>query len=125
MMTKISFKTPKGTFYFAKIGFDWGAFWGFLVLGGLPFFLRKMNMLGFYSLGMSLILTISFLIPDMPDGYQYLSVFISFLFGLGISIYLGISGGRLTASHYIEEGYKLEANDEALKTIAKNEWGMV
>lgn len=46
-MKKIAFKNPKGgTIYLAKVGFDWGAFWAISPLGGLPFFLRKMNMLG-------------------------------------------------------------------------------
>src|SRR5207247_10340498 len=58
-MKKIAFKNPKGgTVYLAKVGFDWGAFWGMFLLGGLPFFLRKMNTLGAFCLVFLLIQTL-------------------------------------------------------------------
>ncbi len=122
-MTKIAFKNPKGnTIYWAKIGFDWGAFWGFFILAGLPFFLRKMNVWGAYCLGYLLIGTVG--ITSVPYEEFWSEVWGACLISFGISIYLGSRGGKVTARHYIEEGYEFHTKDEALLALAKNKWDL-
>jgi len=124
-MAKIAFKNPKGgTIYLAKVGFDWGGFWGFFILGGLPFFLRKMYALGFFCLAYDLVLALQRIGSSLEaegDSTQYDwvgLVLIAFFF----SLYFGIRGGRLTARHYMEEGYSLETKDKKLLALAKRKW---
>jgi hypothetical protein len=132
------------TLYWATTGFDWGAFWGFPALGGLPFFLRKMNMLGAFCLVFMLSMTMYFgfdLVHDAlePDNledsedlieyiFNFIAYYIDRFFNLflifGISLYLGIKGGKITARHYSEEGYEIHTQDKALLTRAKNKWGL-
>jgi hypothetical protein len=122
-MSKIAFKNPKGnTIYWAKVGFDWGAFWGFFILGGLPFFLRKMNVWGAYCLGIALIDTVG-LVSVRSDNLWSETWFVIVL-TLGIGIYLGLKGGKLTARHYLEEGYEFHTKDKELLGLAKKKWGL-
>jgi hypothetical protein len=136
-MAKITFKNPKGgTLYKAKVGFDWGAFWGFFILGGLPFFLRKMNIWGAFCLVFMLSMGIYFGLetvssainasnPEKPTDFEEWRTFIFELIPfLLISFYLGIKGGKLTARHYLEEGYEVLTKDEALLTRAKSKWDL-
>ena len=123
-MAKIAFKHPKGdTIYWAKVGFDWGAFWALPVLGGLPFFLRRMNILGVYCLAFSLIVAVTSGLERLvqKNSFYMLPMFV---FGLGISIYFGIRGGKLTARHYLEEGYVFHTKDKALLDRAKKKWNL-
>ena len=133
-MKKIAFKNPKGgTVYFAKVGFDWGAFWGMSLLGGLPFFLRKLNMLGVFCLVFLLVATMAIGFEEigkalsqeeLTDWEKNAGVIFYGLLTLGISIYLGIRGGKLTARHYVEEGYECITKDEALLARARTKWGL-
>lgn len=133
-MKKISFKNPKGgTIYLAKVGFDWGAFWGMLSLAGLPFFLRKMNMFGWFCLIFILIQTLGVGLGQItlelnPEAVDLLrkgsGVAASFFLTLGLSLYLGIRGGKLTARHYVEEGYECITKDEVLLARARTKWDM-
>ncbi|MBY0500595.1 MAG: hypothetical protein K2P93_01160 [Alphaproteobacteria bacterium] len=124
-MAKIAFKNPKGnTLYWACLGFDWGAFWGFILFGGLPFFLRKMNMLGIYTLGFSLIAAVklSGYVHGRPLHEVLPAAWGTALFFLAIAIYFGIKGGKMTARHYLEEGYEIDTKDEAIVSMAKLKW---
>lgn len=131
-MKKITFKNPKGgTLYLAKVGFDWGGFWGMFLLGGLPFFLRKMNMLGAFCLVFLLIQTLGVgleqiiiaLNEEARDLWHTNSaVKFYFLFTFFLGLYFGIRGGKLTARHYLEEGYKCVTTDEALLARARAKW---
>ncbi|MBS0271539.1 MAG: hypothetical protein JSR85_02695 [Proteobacteria bacterium] len=145
-MTKIAFKNPTGgTIYWATTGFDWGAFWSFFLLGGLPFFLRKMNIWGAFCLAFMFSNTVEIgfetinwaLEPIDFEGYETLTdyalgFFLYFLtplllcfFTLSVSLYLGFKGGKLTARHYIEEGYTIHTKDKSLLAFAKNKWDFV
>lgn len=134
MKKKLMFKNPKGeTIYLAKVGFDWGAFWGMFFLGGLPFFLRKMNTLGWFCLVFMLAQTIGIGFEvianemrqeSLKPWQQYSDIIVSVLISFFISVYLGIRGGKLTARHYEEEGYECITKDEALLARAKEKWEM-
>ncbi|OJW50559.1 MAG: hypothetical protein BGO67_05650 [Alphaproteobacteria bacterium 41-28] len=123
-MSKIAFKNPKGnTIYWTKLGFDWGAFWGALLLAGLPFFLRRMNTFGAYFLGLALIDTIGACLENLskePSGFIYSMIALD----LGLALYFGIRGGKLTARHYLEEGYEFHTKDKDLIVLAKNKWDL-
>jgi hypothetical protein len=122
-MSKIAFKNPKGdTIYWAKVGFDWGAFWGFFILGGLPFFLRKMNIWGAYCLAFTLIAAIE--LTGVPSKEIWSEVWWIALLQFLISIYLGLRGGKLTARHYLEEGYEFHTKDKDFIALAKNKWNL-
>lgn len=131
-MKKIAFKNPKGgTVYLAKVGFDWGAFWALFALAGFPFFLRKMNALGVFSLAFLLIATTAIGLEqigkalsqeELGDWGKIAGAMFYFLLTSGISLYLGFRGGKITARHYVEEGYKCITTDEALLTRAKAKW---
>ncbi|MBA3813183.1 MAG: hypothetical protein H0X26_01620 [Alphaproteobacteria bacterium] len=128
-MKKITFKNPQGgTIYLAKVGFDWGAFWAMFAFGGLPFFLRRMNVLGAYCLGWYLIMALSMGFVDINSDFSSLeksSTAICYLLIIFfISLYLGSRGGKLTARHYVEEGYTCVSKDDALVARAKAKWGM-
>lgn len=142
-MKKIAFKNPKGgTIYLAKVGFDWGAFWGLPLLGGLPFFLRKMPVLGAFCLAFLLVITIAIghedirkavvqeeirrgvIQEELSDWEKGAGTLFYSLLTLGVSLYLGFRGGKLTARHYVEEGYECVTKDETLLTRAKAKWGL-
>lgn len=133
-MKKIAFKNPKGgTMYFAKVGFDWGGFWGMFALAGLPFFLRKINTLGAFCLVFLLISTTAIGLEvigkalsqeDLSDWEKIAEFTFYALLTLGISLYFGIRGGKITARHYVEEGYECVTKDEALLARARAKWGM-
>jgi len=123
-MSKIAFKNPKGnTIYWAKVGFDWGAFWGALLLAGLPFFLRKMNTFGIYFLVLALIDTVG---AGFENFSKEDSWFIYFVVGLDLALatYFGIRGGKLTARHYLEEGYVILTKDKDLLSRAQKKWNL-
>lgn len=121
-MSKIAFKNPKGdTIYWAKIGFDWGAFWSLNLLAGLPFFLRKMNMLGAYCLVLALMEIIGI---GLEEEYTILYAVIVMVPNLALGIYFGIRGGTWTARHYLEEGYTFHTKDTALLALAKTNWNL-
>ena len=132
-MKKIAFKNPKGgTIYLAKVGFDWGAFWAIFSLVGLPFFLRKMNVLGFFCVAFTFVVIFGMGLEQSAlqesnltilwqNGFSSLAYC---LLILGLSLYLGFRGGKITARHYVEEGYKCITTDEALLTRAKAKWGL-
>ncbi len=123
-MTKVRFKNPEGdTPYHASLGFDWAAFFGFIFLGGLPFFLRKMTMLGIYTLLFDISMGISFAFVDSPTGIDSFGAIISAGVFIGIGIYFGIKGGELTARHYKEQGFKIDAKDKTLVALANEKWG--
>lgn len=133
-MKKITFKNPHGgTTYLAKVGFDWGAFWAMFILGGLPFFLRKMNVLGAFCLIFALIDTIGVgfgqvstmsLSEDLYSWEKNSDAVIWSLIVLAFSLYFGFRGGKLTARHYVEEGYKCITKDEGLLERARVKWGL-
>lgn len=133
-MKKIAFKNPKGgTIYLAKVGFDWGAFWGMFFLGGLPFFLRKMNTLGAFCLVFLLIQTLGVGIgqivialnqEELGDWERSAGVTVYFIMTLAFSLYFGIRGGKLSARHYLEEGYECQTKDDTLLARAKAKWNM-
>lgn len=127
-MKKISFKNPKGgTIYLAKVGFDWGAFWGMMILAGLPFFLRKMNRLGWFCLVFLLIRVYLLGILNLMNFEVIIFLLplpiLAFLI-IAFALYLGVRGGKLTARHYLEEGYECITKDEALLKQAKAKWDM-
>lgn len=133
-MNKIAFKNPKGgTVYLAKVGFDWGGFWG-IFLGGLPFFLRKMNILGAFCLGFLLIEAMAnglesitnsaFNQEELSNWEKFSAVLYYGLLDLGLGLYLGFRGGKITARHYVEEGYECITKDEALLARARTKWSL-
>lgn len=83
-------------------------------------------MIGLYCLLGELIITlnIGFDSPqnDFTEWEDFLVMGITFILSFGISIYLGIKGGELTARHYLEEGYECVTENKALLTRAKNKW---
>jgi hypothetical protein len=126
-MNKITFKNPRGgTVYLAKVGFDWGAFWAMLALGGLPFFLRKMNVLGAFCLVFSLIEIIGLGFGQVSASVwdRYSDSIVWGLTTIAFSLYFGFRGGKLTARHYVEEGYKCITKDEGLLMRAQDKWGL-
>ena len=124
-MEKIAFKNPKGgTIYFAKVGFDWGAFWALFALMGLPFFLRKMNVLGAFCLMLYGIWTVALGFEHLSEGFSWATIVGYALISFAFSLYFGIKGGKLTARHYLEEGYKPITKDEKLLAKVRAKWDM-
>lgn len=125
---KIHFKNQKNNaIYHANLGWDWGAFFALFLLG-LPFFIRKMNVLGFYCVLFSFIISVEQIalshMSNWGSSDQEFYDILSFGILLGICIYFGIKGGALTARHYLEDGYSITTSDENLVKRAKAKWGI-
>lgn len=125
---KITFKNPKSNaIYHANVGWDWGAFFALFLLG-LPFFVRKMNVLGFYCVLYSFSLAVGQIaLSHMSSWGGSDQVFYDILSSgilVGICIYFGIRGGALTARQYLEDGYSITTSDENLVKRAKAKWSI-
>jgi hypothetical protein len=67
---------------------------------------------------------INLLFINLIDKNQNESIIFWILFTFKLSFYLGLRGGRLTAHHYLEEGYKIHTTDKNLIARAKDKWQM-
>lgn len=61
---------------------------------------------------------------ELSEWDQNAVLVVEVIFFLGISLYLGIRGGKLTARHYVEEGYECITKDDALLARARTKWGL-
>jgi hypothetical protein len=87
-----------------------------------------MNVLGAFCLGYYVVMILSMGFADLMPEYNRLEKTSMsgcyMLITFALSIYLGLRGGKLSARHYVEEGYECVTKDGALLTLAKAKWGL-
>ena len=105
-----------------KVGFSWTLlfFSGFL---GIPQFLRKLNSWGLVALLSSVMSMQVYSVPNELDRVV-LQVMFALLY-IGISVWLGICGNRMTALALLERGWQFSHPNDSMTRLAKHKWSLL
>ncbi len=124
---EVVMKHPKtGDLKGVKVGWSWTLFL-FSGLFGLPLFLRRLYGWGalFFLLWVLNLLTITMLDPVGPTaGIRALSNLTLWSLMLGLQIFLGIKGNKMTAKNYLEHNWTFLDPDSEVTKMAKRRWGI-
>lgn len=105
-----------------KIGWSWTLFF-FGTFFGIPFFIRKMYSWAILMclLLISYLTTVFLSIESRADEANlYLTLFQFALFGL--QGYFLVDGNKMTAKYYLNQGFRIENDDEFVKKQVKIAW---
>lgn len=131
----VSMKNPKtGEIKDIKVGWSWILFL-FSGFFGLPLFLRKLYVWGFFffallfyelfsGINLSLIFISQIQNLEYFETLSTIANISSFATWLGLLIWFGIKGNEMTAKNYLELGWHFTNPESDEVKIAKAKWGI-
>lgn len=122
-MNKITFKNDMtGETARVKVGFSFILFF-FSSFFGIPLFLRKLYLFGVIML---ILVCTNFTLSIFSYNYFELE-FLTYVIQLGmigLNIFLGVKGNKMTALNYIKLGYKITDKEDYKINMVKESWNL-